>query len=412
MTSPFTAPTSPFTALGRSLTALARPRKVLVALACVLAGALVVLEALNAPYPPVVVAAVLTGGLCVAALVVPRHHLVRLAVAAASASAVLSVVEARLPLRPQNTPGMVELCALLLAVARSVRRLPPPAAVLTAAAPALAAVLIPLRIQDRAEDLGPMVGLVVVFAVPFAVVLGLCLRLYDTVRERRAEAIRQDQRLEHARQLHDFVAHHITAVVVRTKAARFAAAGGHAQSPAQLDDMLDAIERAGSEAMTSMRAMVTVLRDTAAPAATRPLGTIDALRDLTDRFTAAGPPAALVLDPRLADRRLPPETAATARDVVRESLTNVHRHAAGATRVEVRVHLLTGASETLEVSVTDDGRAAPAARQLPVGGTFGLVGLTERVERAGGHVTAGAAEDGGWRVRAVLPLAEGPGGVR
>ncbi|MGP8297663.1 sensor histidine kinase [Streptomyces inhibens] len=378
------------------------------ALLCLVGAALVVLvvlEGLNAPYLLVAAATAVSGVLCLTALVVPDRLFARQVALATAASCALTLVETQLPHRPENTPGMVELCALLLLITRAVRRHVLWKAVALAAGAALAAVLLPLRIAEWDDHLKDLIALIAVFAVPFMVVLGWSLRLWDTLREREREAIRQAQRLEHARELHDFVAHHVTAIVAQTKAARFTAAAGHSQSPEDLDLMLAEIERAGSQAMGSMRAMVSDLRDTTAPAATRPTGDLGGLRDLTQEFSVAGPPVALTLDPRLADRRLPPEITTTVHRVVQESLTNVRKHATGADRVEVRVEVRPDAPDRLEVSVTDDGRGGtPAAREKADGRGYGLIGLAERVEGLGGRITAEPQDGSGWRVLAVLPL--------
>ncbi|MGW7693027.1 sensor histidine kinase [Streptomyces asiaticus] len=377
---------------------------------------LVVLEGLNAPHPAMAAATIVSGALCLAALAVPERLFARYALGAAAVSCVLTVTEAQLSERPPNTPGMVELGALLLFSTRAVRRCPPLRAAGLVAASALAAVVLPLRIEMWDGHLKDLIAVIAVCAVPFMVVVGLCLRLYDTLREREREAIRQAQRLEHARELHDFVAHHVTAIVARTKAARFTAAAGHTQSPEDLDRMLAQIERAGSQALGSMRAMVTSLRDHAtASATTRPTGDpagprglrgLRDLRALTEEFSEVGPAAELILAPELADRPLPPGIATTVHRVVQESLTNVRKHATGVGRVEVRIGVRPGDPERLEVSVVDDGQdgASPAAERPVEGGGYGLVGLAERVEEVNGHITSGPRDGGGWHVLAVLPL--------
>ncbi|WP_413099137.1 sensor histidine kinase [Streptomyces sp. Inha503] len=377
---------------------------------------LVVLEGLNAPHPPMAAATMVSGVLCLAALAVPERLFARCATGAAALSCVLTVTEAQLSERPPNTPGMVELGALLLLSTRAVRRCPPLRAAGPVAASSLAAVVLPLRIEQWDDYLKNLIAVIAVCVVPFMVVVGLCLRLYDTLREREREAIRQAQRLEHARELHDFVAHHVTAIVAQTKAARFTAAAGHTQSPEDLDRMLAQIERAGSQALGSMRAMVTSLRDHAtASATTRPagdpagprgLGGLRDLRALTEEFSEVGPAAELILAPELADRPLPPGIATTVHRVVQESLTNVRKHATGVGRVEVRIGARPGDPERLEVSVVDDGQggASPAAGRPVEGSGYGLVGLAERVEEVNGHITSGPRDGGGWQVRAVLPL--------
>ncbi|MFJ1992335.1 sensor histidine kinase [Streptomyces asiaticus] len=380
---------------------------------------LVALEGLNAPHPAMAAATMVSGMLCLAALAVPERLFVRYAIGAAAVSCVLTVAEAQVSERPPNTPGMVELGALLLLTTRGVRRCPPLRAAGLVVASSGAAVVLPLRIELWDDHLKELITVIAVCAVPFMVVVGLCLRLYDTLREREREAIRQAQRLEHARELHDFVAHHVTAIVAQTKAARFTAAAGNPQSPEDLDRMLAQIERAGSQALGSMRAMVTSLRDHAtASATTRPtgdpagpcgLGGLRGLRDLrvlTEEFSEVGPAAELILAPELADRPLPPGVATTVHRVVQESLTNVRKHATGAGRVEVRIGVRPGDPERLEVSVVDDGQggASPAAERSVEGGGYGLVGLAERVEEVDGHLTSGPRDGGGWHVLAVLPL--------
>ncbi|MFE2182638.1 sensor histidine kinase [Streptomyces sp. NPDC059455] len=377
---------------------------------------LVVLEGLNAPRPAMAAATMVSGVLCLATLAVPERLFARYALGASAVSCVLTVTEAQLSARPPNTPGMVELGALLLLSTRAVRRCPPlPAAGLVAAS-SLAAVVIPLRIELWDDFLKNLIAVIAVCVVPFMVAVGLCLRLYDTLRERERETFRQAQRLEHARELHDFVAHHVTAIVAQTKAARFTAAAGHTQSPEDLDRMLAQIERAGSQALGSMRAMVTSLRDHAtASATTRPTGDPAGphrlrgprdLRALTEEFSAVGPAAELILAPELADRPLPPGIATTVHRVVQESLTNVRKHATGVGRVEVRIGVRPGDPERLEVSVVDDGQggASPAAERSAEGSGYGLVGLAERAEEVNGHITSGPRDGGGWHVVAVLPL--------
>ncbi|WP_413811882.1 sensor histidine kinase [Streptomyces sp. OE57] len=377
---------------------------------------LVVLEGLNAPHPPMAAATMVSGVLCLAALAVPERLFARYAIGAAALSCVLTVTEARLSERPPNTPGMVELGALLLLSTRAVRRCPPLRAAGLVATPSLAAVVLPLRIEQWDDHLKELITVIAVCAVPFMVVVGLCLRLYDTLRERERETIRQAQRLEHARELHDFVAHHVTAIVAQAKAARFTAAAGHTQSPEDLDRMLAQIERAGSQALGSMRAMVTSLRDhatasattrpTGGPAGPRGLGGLRDLRALTEEFSEVGPAAEVILAPELADRPLPPGIATTVHRVVQESLTNVRKHATGVGRVEVRIGVRPGDPERLEVSVVDDGQggASPAAGRPVEESGYGLVGLAERVEEVNGHITSGPRDGGGWHVRAVLPL--------
>ncbi|MEV4259437.1 histidine kinase, partial [Spirillospora sp. NPDC049652] len=237
----------------------------------------------------------------------------------------------------------------------------------------------------------------------------LPIRAMDARRRRALSDARRDERLELARDLHDFVAHHVTGIVVQAQAARFAASSGAAaQSPEQLDRMFGQIEKAGTEALTSMRRMVGLLRDAQDAArpggphadggATRPVGDLTQIAELVDGFGDT-PPATLALADDLGE--LPPEVVTSVHRVVQEALTNARKHAADATVVRVSVARLGDGS--VEVAVRDDGQGR--GRRLPSGG-FGLAGLAERVDAVDGRLTAGPRPEGGWEVVAVIPVSE------
>lgn len=326
-----------------------------------------------------------------------------------------------------SNPGVAaEIGGLLVIIARAVWKAPRDRLVPLAVLLGAAVLALPLRWSPVA---------VLVFTAPLGITVavalgvGLYLRAIDARRARSLAAARRDERLELARDLHDFVAHHVTGIVVQAQAARFAAQSGAAQSPERLDTMFAGIEKAGTEALTSMRQMVGLLRDAqhtgaadgeafgaagrtaagavsgtaagalvgaAGEAATRPVGDLGRLRDLVAGF--ADPPATLALAPDLGP--LPPEVAASVHRVVQESLTNVRKHAADAASVRVAVARAAGGS--VEVSVRDDGQGR--GRRLPSSG-FGLAGLTERVNALGGRLRAGPRPEGGWEVVALLPAA-------
>ncbi|MEV1167195.1 histidine kinase [Nonomuraea sp. NPDC049784] len=216
--------------------------------------------------------------------------------------------------------------------------------------------------------------------------------------ERRAEAVhsvRRAERLELARELHDLVAHYITGIVVQAQAARTVAE----TSPEAVAPALDAIATAGSEALTSMRRMVTVLR-TEDDAARKPGITLADLRILTDRFSADGPKVAFEIGQGLDDHTLPPEVMTTLHRVLQEALTNVRKHASHTAWVEsdLRRH-----EQTVVLRVRNFG-AASDPRVSRLGGGFGLVGMAERVEALGGRLYAGPSAQGAWEVVAEFPL--------
>jgi signal transduction histidine kinase len=107
--------------------------------------------------------------------------------------------------------------------------------------------------------------------------------------------------------------------------------------------------------------------------------------------------------------RVPPGVELHAYRVVQEALTNVRRHAGPVRAVSV---VVARRDLTLEVEVTDDGRGA--ARLARGAGQIGhgLVGMRERVVAAGGRLTAGPRQGGGWRVHALFPLATVESGER
>ena len=203
----------------------------------------------------------------------------------------------------------------------------------------------------------------------------------------------QAERMALARELHDVVAHHVTGIVVQAQAAQLVA------DPAKTAQALAKIERSGAEALAAMRMLVGSMRGAqageagAADAATADLAAD--LRAVVDGFT--GP--AVDLELSLPDA-LPPEAGRTVLRIVQESLTNVSKHAADATRVLVSVEPVDG---ELRVRVADD---AATARVRPAGGSggYGLVGMRERVELLGGAFTAGPGDPAGWTVDARFPL--------
>jgi signal transduction histidine kinase len=214
-------------------------------------------------------------------------------------------------------------------------------------------------------------------------------------RQRALDSVRAEQRAEFARDLHDFIAHHVTGIVVQAQGARFIAE----QDPKRVLLALEQIEQAGTETMASMRRMVGVLRDPESKpdAPLAPVSGVPELLPLAEQFTAAGgPPARLHLegDPH----GLPVEVSTSAYRVVMEALTNARQHAPQATAVDVWVRR---AQDQLLVRVANDG---PAPRPSPNSPGYGLVGLTERVRAAGGQIVSGPGVDGGWVVDAVFPL--------
>ncbi|MFC4147566.1 sensor histidine kinase [Micromonospora mangrovi] len=226
-----------------------------------------------------------------------------------------------------------------------------------------------------------------------AVTAGGARRTLDARRRATTDRVRRDERLELARELHDVVAHHVTGIVVQAQGAGLVAD----RRPEQVRQSLAGIEAAGSDALTAMRRVVGLLRDTddAAPV---PVGG-EELATLVARFHRPGVTVRLSAPGRTAS--WPPEVSGTVHRVVREALTNVARHAPHATAVDVVVAERAG---TVTVEVRDDAPPAPARHPRRAG--YGLVGMRERVETLGGTLSAGPGPDGGWSVLASVPCGE------
>ncbi|MEU6375321.1 sensor histidine kinase [Streptomyces sp. NPDC046909] len=291
-------------------------------------------------------------------------------------------------------PGEVTvlLCVLFIAV----RHCPPRWAVVCGLLDGLALLAMPVRDSHSLKD-GGTLGFMVGGLILAGLVAGLAayLRSLDYRRTVAVADTRREERVAIAADLHDFVAHHVTGILVQTQVARMMADS----QPQELDPVLAGIERAATEALASMRRTVGVLRDTGEEADRRPVGDLAGIAGLTEGFAGPVQKATLHHDPAVPDD-LPHEVQAAAFRVVQEALTNVRRHAADADEVTVQVRYDSG---RLSVSVTDDGRGGTQLPAAAHGGGFGLVGLKERVTALGGDLHAGPRPGGGWEVRAVFP---------
>ena len=171
---------------------------------------------------------------------------------------------------------------------------------------------------------------------------------------------------------------------------------------------LERIEGAGGRALEGIRAIVAASREDEEPTApaTAPHNqSLDDVARLVDDFahtTTASPSLT-----RRGEAPVATPIAAAAYRIVAESLNNVHRHAVEPQAIEV---LLDTSGAALVIEVTDDGHDPydDTDRTGSPGGGWGLEGIAERADLVGGHVQTGPLPQGGWRVRAVLPM-EGPG---
>jgi signal transduction histidine kinase len=222
------------------------------------------------------------------------------------------------------------------------------------------------------------------------------LRAEEEREEQAARAV-ADERRRIAREMHDVVAHSVSVMVVQAGGARRILD----RDPARAAEAARLIERTGRGALLEMRRLLGVLGTADEPAAMAPQPTLSELDVLVERARATGLPVTLRVE---GERRpLPAGAEAAIYRVVQEALTNALKHA-GSAPTEV---LLRWGADEVEVVVADRGEAGAtnAAGRLP-GGGHGIVGMRERVRVYGGELTAEPRPDGGFLVRARIPLAQ------
>ncbi len=206
-------------------------------------------------------------------------------------------------------------------------------------------------------------------------------------RERRfhADAVRAEERARLAREMHDVVSHQITLIAMQAGALQAQAKDGSALETAHV------IRQLSTRTLEELRSLVSVLRSGSEDEGPRPgIGELDHLIRNSDV------PVQLTVE-QLPDT-LPSQVSAAAYRTVQECLTNVHKHAPGATAT-IRINAGSGA---LDIEV-QNARACRTGETLPSGG-HGLTGLAERARLLGGSFETSGTEDGGFRVRARYPL--------
>jgi signal transduction histidine kinase len=252
-----------------------------------------------------------------------------------------------------------------------------------------ALVLAKICLSVSAGFIGPgeaVLGLVVLFA---AFALAIALRYRDRLRVRELERARLLERERIARDLHDTVAHHVSAMAIRAQAGIAVAR----TRPEAAVDALHVIEAEATRALTEMRTLVHALRQ-APPAGLAPSPGIPEVARLASGG-ATGPVVDVELHGDLDG--IPPTVGSAIYRLAQESVTNARRHARHATRIEVRVAADAG---SVHLRVSDDGEGAARA---PGSGGFGLAGMSERALLLGGTCEAGPGPERGWTVNAALP---------
>ncbi|MFB7247338.1 sensor histidine kinase [Streptomyces populi] len=243
----------------------------------------------------------------------------------------------------------------------------------------------------------------------FSLVLAAVWLVGSTVRTRRreeagrrrlaAETATAAERARIARELHDVVTHHVTAMVVQADAAQFLLTS----APERVGEGLTAVSDTGRRALTELRYLLGVLEATgeSASADLARAGRAPALGrvgDLVEQARGSGQPVEFGEQGERRPQSVDVELAAYR--VVQEALTNAMKYATGKpTRV-----LLRHGDQHIGIEVTTDGPvAAPVTRKPGPAGGRGLAGLRARVRMLDGELEAGPRPEGGFEVRATIP---------
>lgn len=293
--------------------------------------------------------------------------------------------------------GPILLSVAVAAFAVAVRE--PPRRAFTAAGVAIALIVVPVGLrQDWTESWVASLGRLA--AAPSWILaagaIGLAVRAIRRSGEQaRAEEGRRqayEERLQTAREVHDIVGHGLAAISMQAGVALHVLD----RSPERTRELLTSIRDSSQHALDELRATLAVFRSDAV-AERAPLAGLAGLDTLVSRMADSGVPVAV------STSGTPLPLLATvdhaAYRIVQESLTNVLRHA-GPTTATVRLGY---GADRLTVEVADRGRG-PVADTAP---GQGVAGMRARAEGLGGTLSAGPGEDGGFRVRAELPLSVG-----
>jgi signal transduction histidine kinase len=252
----------------------------------------------------------------------------------------------------------------------------------------VAVLCVPLALLvARGDPVGDVVGGAVVLLL--AAALGAGARYQHSFRRQELDGMRSREREQLARELHDTVAHHVSAIAVQAQAGRTLAP----TDPEAATEALIVIEEEASRTLEEMRTMVGALRDGDGAELTPQQGIGDIER--LARAAGADPRIEVELVGDLDDLR--PAVDAALYRLAQEAITNTMRHAQHASVVRVRV---CGDHDQVRLTVDDDGHGGSAAGTAA---GFGLVGMAERAKLLGGSLEAGPRDGGGWSVAAMLP---------
>ena len=263
--------------------------------------------------------------------------------------------------------------------------------------------IVVVSVEDVQAQQGESVSVAVIGSLAWtaaAVLRRLALRAEEA--EERAAALEREhldsqlavagERARIARELHDVVAHSVSVMTVQAGAARMLLGTDSQRAVAPLL----AVEETGRQALTELRLLLGILRADQGSAGLVPQPGVEELPELVQSFREAGLPAELVTSGLI--RPVAPGLSLAAYRIVQEALTNALKHA-DAQRVRVSIGY---DADRLTIEVQDDGRRPRELGGGPPG--HGLIGMRERAAVYGGFLEAVPGDNGGFCVRASLPI--------
>ncbi|WP_395309351.1 histidine kinase [Mycobacterium sp. AMU20-3851] len=253
----------------------------------------------------------------------------------------------------------------------------------------LTALVLGVALDDHAQRWSAADITTVLAAFGLPLLLGLYLRSQRQIRAAAESQIRAQERGAMARELHDLVAHHMASIALRTGVAEHVLG----DADPRVTEVLDDVHRTATDALTDIRRWQAALRDPALHevAMVEPDALWDEVEAAVQRTRAAGFTVRAEIDRDITG--LDAMARLTVLRVTQEALTNVMKHADPAGPVAVVIARRDGG---VEIGVDSVG-ADEQQRGL------GVIGMSERMDIAGGRLTAGRS-DRGWEVRAWLPV--------
>jgi signal transduction histidine kinase len=339
----------------------------------------------------------ITGVACAALIWARRRPAVATAVAVGCACALAARGYTLSPLL--LAPAMVALCFVALRTSQKIAY--------AATAAAIAATLCTTLIAGPAskplamEIIGTAAWLLLPVILGRAAWLRLAYLRAAHARAEYAEKTKEeearhrvaDERMRIARDLHDVIAHHLALANAQAGTVAYLIGTDPGQATAMTGDLGATIVSALEELKTT----VGLLRQADDPdSPLEPVPGLEQLPRLAGSFRAAG--LTVTITTHGQPRPLSPGTDLAAYRIIQEALTNVTKHA---TATQARVRLAYTADQ-LAITITNDGRAMPRPATAPTG--YGLIGMRERAQSAGGQLHAGHRPAGGFEVTTELPL--------